>query len=378
MDPKQIVFPFLGSDVGGSHVSCFTLAQQLESEGISCIILCIGNSAIADEARRLGLHVEPTNEPPALPPAVRNSPLVDLRRLPKRVRLLRTIWKPSTIIHCNDIAALQAWILPARLANLPILYHHRSINKMRLPNRKLIQKAAGTIVISDECRANVAFLPDAQVRQIVNPFQIQVDIDRDDAKKVVIKEFGLPEKARLIGFVGNFWPRKRPSFFLEIAKLMTQVDENVYVVIFGRDGEIKTSELVDQADALQIGHRTVFAGFRTPGEKNIAALDLLLATAVREPFGRTLVEAILVGTPYLATDDAGHTETARRWGGGRLIPIDADATEFAARGLEVLHGKSPALFNAARRSVAFDVSPAGHTRAVTRFYSDVLSSNRLL
>ena len=50
------------------------------------------------------------------------------------------------------------------------------------------------------------------------------------------------------------------------------------------------------------------------------ALDVLLVPAVREPFGRTLIEAMFLGTPVVATDDGGNREAI---GGDRgLVPPD--------------------------------------------------------
>ena len=373
MIAQQVLFPFLGSEIGGSHVSGFTLARQLQSDGVRCRVWCDGDSLIAGEAGKAGLDVQPSGEPPS----PRNNPLTDVVRLPSRLRTLRALGRRGTLIHCNDIAALQAWILPARLAGIPIVYHHRSVNRMLLPNRKLVEQADGTIVISDECRANVAFLPPARVRQIVNPFSIEREIDRHAARSDLLHEFDFPHDARLIGFVGNFWTRKRPLFFLEVAAAIARVDKRARFLVFGRDGEMTMGDLKREAERLDIGPLTAFPGFRMPGERNIAALDVMLATAVREPFGRTLVEALLVGTPYVATDDAGHRETARRWGAGVLVPETADPTSFASRVLSVLdRSEDLTLPLEQRETVAREVSPEGHAQAVTTFYDELLAADR--
>jgi glycosyltransferase involved in cell wall biosynthesis len=64
----------------------------------------------------------------------------------------------------------------------------------------------------------------------------------------------------------------------------------------------------------------------------------MAAQAAGEPFGRTLVEAILSGVPYVASSGSGHTEIHERCKGGKLVPEDADATFFADRLLEVMRG----------------------------------------
>ena len=126
----------------------------------------------------------------------------------------------------------------------------------------------------------------------------------------------------LVGFVGNFWFWKRPDLFLQICSRLLQVRSDCHFVVFGRSGDWTEHDLIRMAQDLEIADRVTFAGFHLPGERNIAALDLLIATSVREPFGRTLVEAAIVGTPYVATDDAGYREIWNTWRGGRLGPGD--------------------------------------------------------
>src|SRR3546814_1274333 len=66
-------------------------------------------------------------------------------------------------------------------------------------------------------------------------------------------------------------------------------------------------------------------GYRTPGPFWIAACDRLVVPAVGEPFGRTLVEAMLVGTPIVAARSGGNIE-ALEGGIGLLVePDDAGA-----------------------------------------------------
>ena len=56
--------------------------------------------------------------------------------------------------------------------------------------------------------------------------------------------------------------------------------------------------------------------------------DVLIAPAVREAYGRTLVEAMLCGTPVVAADDGGHKEIIRHGETGLLVRAD-DAEAFA-------------------------------------------------
>jgi glycosyltransferase involved in cell wall biosynthesis len=65
-------------------------------------------------------------------------------------------------------------------------------------------------------------------------------------------------------------------------------------------------------------------GYRSPGPFWIAACDQLVVPAVGEPFGRTLVEAMLVGTPVVAARSGGNME-ALEGGMGLLVEPDDGA-----------------------------------------------------
>ncbi|OWK22611.1 hypothetical protein AJ87_42870 [Rhizobium yanglingense] len=49
-------------------------------------------------------------------------------------------------------------------------------------------------------------------------------------------------------------------------------------------------------------------GFRSPINRLMCAMDILLVPAINEPFGRTLIEAMLLGTPVVATNHGGNPE----------------------------------------------------------------------
>ena len=69
-------------------------------------------------------------------------------------------------------------------------------------------------------------------------------------------------------------------------------------------------------------------GPRYPIEPMIAAFDILTAPAKAEGLGRTLIEAMLLGTPIVAADDAGHREAIIDGETGRLVAAD-DPEQFA-------------------------------------------------
>jgi glycosyltransferase involved in cell wall biosynthesis len=372
MAGRTVLFPFLGTGIGGSHVATFALASELLLDGDRCVFLCAGRNSIAERAAQLGFEVVDTLERPATAANGRHAPAYDAARFAPRLAFLNRWRGTGAIVHCNDLATLTSWGVAARVLGFSVIYHHHSLNRMIWPNRMLVKLASGVIFVSEACRENLPFLPIHRTKVVLNPFDIDLGIDRAEARRELIGRHGLPADARLVGFVGNFWHRKRPCFFLDACQAIAAQDPKARFVIFGRKGEMSEDDLMTAAARLGIADRTILAGFQLPGERNIAALDLMLAPAVREPFGRTLVEALLVGAPYVATRDAGHAEIHERWGGGLVLETPAPASAFADAALGALGNPSGIVLPLeARRAAAAELASREHMRAVTEFYDDM-------
>jgi glycosyltransferase involved in cell wall biosynthesis len=113
-------------------------------------------------------------------------------------------------------------------------------------------------------------------------------------------------------------------------------------------------------------------GFRQPVEANLASLDLLLAPAPREPFGRALVDAIILGTPIVATRGAGHSEIIGAWGGGELAEETDSPATTAALCEKVLAATETYRKPAARRQeIAAELAPDAYAGRIYRVYQRI-------
>jgi glycosyltransferase involved in cell wall biosynthesis len=360
-----ILFPFTGSTVGGSHISTFHLARSLAADhGIKWIVLAAPGSNVARQATEMDIDVHSTGDAPVKA----RDPVTDIARLPRRVRTLKS-YGPGAIVHCNDIWSLQSWGIAGRMLGLPLVYHHRALLRMRWFDRALVRQSHGIITISDPCRRDLRFLPEDCVTCVLNPFPDPM-LEHPADWRTEFRAHA-PEDAEpvLIGFIGNFQFRKRPDFFLNVCAVIAAREPRARFIIFGRERDFQSRDLENRAAYLGIADRLVQAGFRSPPEMNIATLDILLAPALGEPFGRTLVEALLLGVPFVATDDAGHSEIVARWSGGILVEPHATVDEFADAAMRVLAApKDVVLSLDARRKVAEGLSPRKHAARIPAVY----------
>jgi glycosyltransferase involved in cell wall biosynthesis len=368
-----ILFPFTGANVGGSHISTFHLARSLTLDhGTRCIIMAAADSGIARQASEIGLEVQLTGDPPAKSRRLWS----DIAKLSCRMRALR-LHGPRAVVHCSDLWTLQSWGSAGRLVGLPVVYHHRAILNMSGLDRALIRMAQAVVSISEPCRRNLGFLADHRIHSILNPFP-ESALDRPKHWRAEFNARWQGERSPiLVGFVGNFQYRKRPDFFLDACQIIADREPDARFVMFGQERDYRSKDLEDRARKLGIGDKVVLAGFRSPAEMNLATLDILLVPALGEPFGRTLVEALLLGVPFVATDDAGHSEIAARWAGGRLVNPDATAEQFADAAVKVLSASGgTALPREARRRVAQELAPRTHAAKVLEIYRQICIAER--
>lgn len=255
------------------------------------------------------------------------SPALRLAAVLRRQRCL--------MVHTNDARMHVLWAAPARLAGAAHVWHQRS---RYAPSRlsDLALRAARSVVCISRFAASTMPAPVAGRTTVVdNPF-LPAAVDRMAARAAMLAACDAPPGAAVVAFVANLTLQKRPSLFLAAAQLLVgMLGRPVVFPILGADRDGLESDLRHQATAAGIGDRVRFLGFREPVEQWLAGADLLLAPAVEDAFGRTLVEAIHVGTPVVAARSGGHTEILAHGQTGILVPPD-DARALAGAAYRVL------------------------------------------
>jgi glycosyltransferase involved in cell wall biosynthesis len=116
-------------------------------------------------------------------------------------------------------------------------------------------------------------------------------------------------------------------------------------------------------------------GYRSPGAWWIGACDQLVVPAVGEPFGRTLVEAMIVGTPVVAARSGGNIEALQ---GGIGVLVEPDDAAALAAGCAQLIGNAPEAMAMARRAAAdarHRFSQTRHCEQVTAAYARLVGGH---
>ncbi|WOS64938.1 glycosyltransferase family 4 protein [Sinorhizobium fredii] len=379
-EPWTVCFPFIGDFIGGSHLSALGLIRNLPKAFFApLVVLHDTEGPVAELFRREAIDFEPAPVLNRLERAgARNSAaaLNVARTLPALVRYLRA--RNVAIVHTNDGRTHLMWGLAARLAGSKHLWHHRgdatSFGLRRiapwLPDR--------LVAVSKFASPRPGFFSAAAKCSVVNsPFDVMkaIEVEREDSRRNIIATVGCSPETRLVGYVGTLVDRKRPILFVEVLAALQRLEPNVeFAGLFlgnalnGLDDAARS-----RAQALGVGDRIHFMGFRYPSEPWIAGLDALLVTAVNEPLGRTLVEAMLLGTPVIAADSGGNPEVVKDGETGMLVRPD-DPAEFARACLRLFSDSSylAHIVETARNEARARFSIERHVHAITAVYEDLL------
>ena len=328
----RVLFPYADGDtIGGSHTSSLTLATQLDRRDFSPMVMLHGQpGALGRHVEELGLQTRRLEQPPVMAGRLKRGqrdasfPGYMLRAVPALVRVLRR--ERIDIVHTNDGGMHASWALPAKMAGARFIWHHRQAPDARGVNMIAPLFADRILSVSEFSR------PSRPIRSVANrfevvrsPFSLSPDLpDRKAARHALLSEIGAPSDAVLIGYFGALTPRKRPDHFVRVIhELRTAMpDRAVHGVVFGAE-PVGGLEVEAQCRALiaelgLIGHVHLM-GHRTPVDPLLAAVDVQAVTALDEPFGRTLIEAMHLGTPVVATRHGGNPEAIIDGQSGYLV-----------------------------------------------------------
>jgi glycosyltransferase involved in cell wall biosynthesis len=387
----RVCFPFIGDELGGSHVSALKLIKNLDPQVVEpVVVLHHPEGPVADLLRGEGIPFRPA------PPIAAAVAAKHRGRIGGAVGALRTALdlagagrrllqdEAIDIVHTNDGRMHVFWALPARLAGVAQFWHHRGDPDARALNLIAPLVASRIVTVSAFSRPSRPVVDVSKRLHVVrSPFdRLPPPTDRAAAHARLAADLGVPPETRFLGYFGLLIDRKRPIKFVEAVAAVARRHGAAPVMglLFGVPG-LESPDLGDQAMAraaeLGIADRIRLMGYRSPVEPYMAAMDCLLVTAVREPFGRTLVEAMFLGTPIVATADGGNIEAVRDGVNGLLVPPDAPEA-FAEPVDRILSDPAFAarLTDEARREADRQFSVEGHVERVTDLYREIMAERR--
>jgi glycosyltransferase involved in cell wall biosynthesis len=272
----------------------------------------------------------------------RMAPLQDLSATFALWRLFRR--ERFTIVHTHFPKPGIFGQIAAKLARVPIIvntlhgffFHDNSppkVRRMWITLEKIAARCSSAILSQ-----NAEDVKTAVAEGICRPDQIErlgngIDLVRFDpasippARTAVLRqEFGIPDDAEVVGFVGRLVLEKGIAELFEAIGELRRTRPRLRLLIVGpRDP--------DKADALDatlterfgISDITVFTGFRDDTQAMYTLMNVFVLPSHREGFPRTAMEASAMGVPLVVTDIRGCREAVVAERNGLFVPPKTSA-----------------------------------------------------
>ncbi len=145
-------------------------------------------------------------------------------------------------------------------------------------------------------------------------------------RRQLLAELGLPEKSRLIGWVGELLLRNRLKDAIWAADLLKVARKDVHLLIIG-DGPHR-EQLRRFRDQVRIAEFVHFLGPHGDLGRLMPHFDLFWSTSPYEDQSSAILEAMAAGVPVVACDAPGTRDLVLNRQTGYLVPI-GDRAGFA-------------------------------------------------
>jgi glycosyltransferase involved in cell wall biosynthesis len=255
------------------------------------------------------------------------------------VRLLRRV-RPDVVHLGNGVRANYDGVLACLLTRTPCVCHIKGFEKYSARERWIAPRIDALVFMT---RALEEYCRQYQIcgrrMQVVYDAVDEAAFAPRRLPAAVRAELGVKNGAPCLGVVGNIQEWKGQTVLVEaMARVVAAVPTARGFIIGGvhRAGIAYKQQLDERIRALQLDGAVSVTGFRTDVADVMNALDVVVHTSVRpEPFGRVILEAMLLAKPVVATAAGGVPELIRDGETGFLTP-PGDPEHLAARLISLL------------------------------------------
>lgn len=354
-DPSKYNILYLdsGSGIGGGQRSLLLLLKLLDRQRFSPFVGCLGNSPFADEVAKTDAQIVPLSLPEAHNKTDKvkrftfRDLLNDFRQLRVIGQLHHTVKQHSiSLIHANSLSVAILGGIVAKWHRIPIVMHKRYATSYGILDKICEKLLHRVILVSEATRWNFA----AEEKQILiyngvdlegfqaTPAEVEslrrelLSENTEDAKSDTEADHPL-----FVGVVTRITPEKGIHFLVRAMAALkkTKSDSvNIKLLIVGgpyfqKDQDYMASLKQEVAD-LDVADSVIFTGFLSDTRVVTSLLDIVLVPSIiPEACPRTIIEAMAVGKPVIATPLGGSKELVTPETGVLVPPENADAIASA-------------------------------------------------
>jgi L-malate glycosyltransferase len=320
--PLRVMHIISGDLWAGAEVQAYTLLKHLRTEVELCVIL-MNPGELSEKLGALGIQ-------PILIAETTHSSFGIICKLFTHIRqfnpdVIHTHRQKENILGslANLVCALfKGRLTPSvRTAHGAPEFNPKGKQKIQVWLDRFVGRYLQKRVIAvseDLAKKLTASYPADHIEVIQNG--VDIDALKESAKIPAEFRLNAPHKTH-IGIIGRLEPVKRVDIFLDMAAiLIKQQPDKWHFHVIG-DGKLK-EQLEDQSSSLGISKQVTFHGHRKDIPSCIAALDAIIMCSDHEGTPMTALEALALGTLFIAHDVGGLKEILTDYPNQRITTHD--------------------------------------------------------
>ncbi|OGX08660.1 MAG: hypothetical protein A2Z88_10315 [Omnitrophica WOR_2 bacterium GWA2_47_8] len=359
----KIMQVVLSLDCGGLEQLVVELTQKLKSQQIDSVIICLEKKGqLAEKLRNQGIEIIEFGKKPG----------VDLGLFWGLARLMRE--QKVDLVHTHNFGPLIYGSIAARLAG---------VNSINTRHGRTDKKIASwiwdlnsfVVPVSNDTAEHLLELNKIKkdkLKVIYNGIDLKkFDNLLDQQKKAAFKQkLGLNPQKFTVGHVGRLSEEKDQATLLDAVKILLDQKKDVQLVIVG-DGVLR-KDLEKKSQDLGLTNAVKFLGFRNDISEILNIIDVYVLSSVREGLSLSILEAMAVGKPVIATKIGGSPEAIVDGKNGYLV--SAKNPQAIAKGISMLYADRNLLSQvgkAARRSVEERFSLDAMAQEYAKLYEQI-------
>ncbi|OGL38239.1 MAG: hypothetical protein A2042_06185 [Candidatus Schekmanbacteria bacterium GWA2_38_11] len=294
--------------LGGSIESLLGLLKGLDKERFNPVVLTSKKSEFTRELKKLNIDTE-------IIKMGMWRKAKSFLRIPVSIFLIQKLIRKKRIdlVHSNTLWDNPYGVVPANLRKIPSVCHLRNTFTKDKVKKYFLPRADIIICVSDEIKRCIGRQEGERAITIYNGVDIKRFNDSVNGGGIR-REFNIDEKDFLIGVVGRVDRTKGQKLLINSFASLAGKYENIKLIIVGESSMRERGYylgLRKYCNTLKLNKKAIFTGHRKDIPEITAALDLAVFSSLpssNEGFGRSIIEAMAMKKPVIASDTGGVPE----------------------------------------------------------------------
>ncbi|MCI0529753.1 MAG: glycosyltransferase, partial [Nitrospira sp.] len=326
---KNVLHLIETSGPGGAENVLISLVENLDRSRYRSLVCLLRDGWLKAQLQRRGIET-------IVSPQQRT---LDVQWVFHLARLLRD--RTIHVMHAHEFAMNVYGSLLSRMTGIPIVatVHGKNYYWSKWRRRlayQFVARQSLMVAVSEDIKwfltERVSIYP-ARIITIRNG----IDLHRyavSDQQNTIRKKLGINGNQPVIGTVGNLYAVKGQAYLLRACAAVAKDFPDVVLLVAGRGEQL--GSLKEEARSLGIGGNVRFLGFREDVPSLLQAMDVFVLPSVSEGLPLSILEAMALGKPVVASSVGGIPEIVKDGITGYLAP-PKDPEALAEKILLLLH-----------------------------------------